>query len=204
MASLLVLNRRFGERKILSEDKDFEYFVMVDSCLSAKYPDNKHLAELKKRLQNWKDERKIFEMIEKRLTVGNKVPDIELQDPSGKTISLHSLSGKPVILYFWASWKEESRKANKILKELLTKQALSKNAVYAIGFESYKELWINAINNDKIQDWIHVTDFLNVNSSAKSLFNIPEELPYFYYLDKDLIIRYKGNDFEKLALELNR
>jgi thiol-disulfide isomerase/thioredoxin len=204
LASLLVLNRRFGERKILTENEDFEYFVMVDSCLSTKYPDNKHLAELKKRLQNWNDERKIYEMLEKRLTVGNKIPDIELQEPSGKTTRLHSFSGRPVIVYFWASWNEESRKANKILKELLTKRAKSKPEVYAVGLESYKELWIDAINNDEIQDWTHVTDFLHVKSSAKSLFNIPDKLPYFFYLDKDLIIRYKGNDFEALMSELNR
>ena len=143
-------------------------------------------------------------MIEKRLTVGNKVPDIELQDAAGKTISLHSLSGKPVILYFWASWNKDSRKANKILKDLLTKQAKTEFAVYAVGLESYKELWTNAINNDKIQDWVHVTDFLNIKSSAMSLFNIPEDLPYFFYLDNDLIIRYKGNDFGALESVLNR
>jgi len=37
-----------------------------------------------------------------------------------------------------------------------------------------------------------------------SLFNIPEDLPYFFYLDNDLIIRYKGNDFGALESVLNR
>jgi thiol-disulfide isomerase/thioredoxin len=204
LASLLVINRRFGERKILNEEEDFEYFAMVDSCLSAIYPDNKHLLDFQQRLTTFKDERKIFEMTEKRLANGNKVPDIGLQDQSGKTVQLHSFQGKPVILYFWASWDEESRKANKLLKEMLEKAGTAKPAVYAIGLESYKELWTDAIRADGIQNWTHVTDYLNIYSSAKTLFNIPDRFPYFLYLDNNLIIKYKGNDFNELAIEIFR
>jgi hypothetical protein len=198
LAALLVINRRFGERKILSEENDFEYFYMVDSCLSVSYNDNKQLAEFRNKLDIIKENRKIYEMTEKRLASGNKVPDIGLQDPSGKTIQLYSLLGKPVILYFWASWDQESRKANKILKELVEKTGSGKPLVYSIGLESYKEMWADAIKTDGLQEWTNVTDYLNVYSSAKTLFNIPDKLPYFIYLDKNLIIKYKGSNFVEL------
>jgi len=204
LASLLVINRRFGERKILNEEEDFKYFALVDSCLSAIYPDNKHLLDFQQRLTTFKDEWKIFEMTEKRLANGNKVPDIGLQDQSGKTVQLHSLQGKPVILYFWASWDQDSRKANLLLKDMIEKAGKAKPAVYAIGLESYKELWTDAIRADGIQNWTHVTDYLNIYSSAKTLFNIPDQFPYFLYLDKNLIIKYKGNDFDELAREIFR
>lgn len=37
-------------------------------------------------------------------TVGQKVPDFTLTDTSGRTHSLSGYEGRPVILYFWASW----------------------------------------------------------------------------------------------------
>ncbi len=204
LASLLVINRRFGERKILTEKDDFKYFILIDSCLSLNYPDNKYLADLKKRIAVRSERLKIDEMTERRLAAGNKVPDIGLQNPSGKTIQIYSLKGRPVILYFWASWDQQSRKSNKILRDLLEKSGKGRIAVYAIALESYKELWEEAIRADGLQDWTNVTDFLNIYSSAKTLFNIPDQFPYFIMLDKDLIIRYRGNNFNDLAAEINQ
>jgi hypothetical protein len=204
LASLLVINRRFGERRILTERDDFKYFTLIDSCLSIKYPDNKQLAEHKKRIEAAREDQKQNEMIERRLAIGQKVPDIHLQNPSGKDVSLFSLAGRPVVLYFWASWDQSSRKVNKMLKEILDKVLKSKPAVYAIGLESYKEPWENAIKADGLEKWINVTDYLNLNSSAKSLFNLPDGLPYFIVLDKSMMICYKGNNLDTLASEINR
>ena len=129
---------------------------------------------------------------------------VALGYPSFKTVALYSLSGKPVVLYFWASWDQPSRKANAEMKILLDKAVKLKPVVYAIGLESYKEPWEDAIRMDGLQNWINVTDYLNLYSSAKSLFNIPDALPYFILLDKDMMIRFKGTNFDALASEINR
>ena len=76
--------------------------------------------------------------------------------------------------------------------------------VFAIGMESYKEVWEDAIKTDGLQKWINVTDYLNIHSFAKTLFNIPDGFPYFIVLDKELVIRYKGSNFEELASEIKR
>jgi hypothetical protein len=204
LASLLVINRRFGEKKIIDEEHDSGYYLMIDSCLTPIYPGNKHLVEHKRKIELFSEQRKMQEMTEKQLAPGNKAPDIELQDPSGKNIRLHSLQGKPVIIYFWASWDKDSRKSNKIIKDLQNKAGKGGFAVYAIGLESYKEVWKDAISVDGLQDWINVTDYLNVSSPAKTLFNIPDKLPYFILLDSQLIIRYRGNNFDDLSSEINQ
>lgn len=204
LACLLVINRRFGERRILTEQDDFSYFTMVDSCLSIKYPDNKFLKDHKKRTEAAREERNRNELTEKRLAVGQKVPDISLQNQSGKYIPLYSLIGKPVILYFWASWDLQSRKANIALKALAEKAASKKLSVYAIGLESQKGPWEDAIRADGLQKWNNVTDYLNIYSPVKSLFNIPDDLPYIILLDGNLIIRYKGNNLNDLEKEINR
>ncbi|MFA4863403.1 MAG: TlpA disulfide reductase family protein, partial [Bacteroidales bacterium] len=189
---------------VLTEKEDLRYFMLIDSCLSIKYPDNKHLVEQKKRLEMAREEQKKYEMIEKRLAIGQKVPDISLQNLSGNAVPLYSLLGKPVVLYFWASWDQQSRKANITMKELINKAGKVKPAVYAIGLESYKEPWEDAIRMDGLQKWTNVTDYLNIYSSAKSLFNIPEDLPYFILLDKEMMIRYRGNNFKALASEIDQ
>jgi thiol-disulfide isomerase/thioredoxin len=204
LASLLVINRRFGERRILTEKDDFKYFTLIDSCLSIKYPDNKQLAEHKKVIEAAREKQRQSEMLEKRLAIGQKVPDISLQNPSGKEVSLYSLIGKPVVLYFWASWDQPSRIANKSIKEILDKVVKVKPTIYAIGLESYKEPWEDAIRADGLEKWINVTDYLNIYSSAKSLFNLPGDLPYFIVLDKFMKIRYKGNNLNVLASEINQ
>jgi len=57
LASLLVINRRFGQRLVITEEEDFEYFSRIDSCLSARYPGNKHLAEHKLKIQKAEEKR---------------------------------------------------------------------------------------------------------------------------------------------------
>jgi thiol-disulfide isomerase/thioredoxin len=138
-------------------------------------------------------------MTEMKLATGNKVPDISLQDRSGKEIRLHSLAGSQVIIYFWASWDQRSRQFNRQLKSLVEQKRNNKPVVYAIGFESYKELWTDVIKKDGIESWINVSDLLNINSGAKTLFNVPDQFPYYILLDKDLTIRYKGNNIKEMS-----
>ncbi len=203
LASLLVINRRFGERQIISPDRDLDLYLHIDSLLTARYPDNKHLQEHKKRIEEAKNKMKIGELMDKKLAPGKPAPDIELENPDGKVIPLHSLSGRPVIVCFWASWDEASREPLRMLKESLGKIQGKKPVVYAVGFESYRELWKNAIEKDGTGEWVHVTDYLNIYSSVKSLYNVPDELPFYYLLNSRMIIQFRGNDLNGLMSALS-
>lgn len=35
---------------------------------------------------------------------GFLAPDFSFQDKDGKTVSINELAGKPIFIYFWASW----------------------------------------------------------------------------------------------------
>ncbi len=203
LASLLVINRRFGERQIVSPDRDLDLYLRVDSLITARYPDNKHLLEHKKRIEETKNKLKISELVDKKLTPGKPAPNIELENPEGKVIPLHSLSGRPVIVCFWASWDEASREPVRMLKESLGKIPGKKPVVYAVGFESYRELWKNAIDKDGTGDWIHVTDYLNIYSSVKSMYNVPDELPFYYLLDSRMVIQFRGRELDELMSALS-
>lgn len=197
LSSLLVLNRRFGQRKLLTEEEDSRYYLMVDSCLSASYPGNKHLTEHKRRIERIREQKAIRDRREQLLAIGKKAPDITLEDPEGKSVSLHSLSGKKVVVYFWASWDKNSRQVNKEMTRVYSMFRQSGLEVYAIGLESYRDTWLGAINADGLK-WINVTDYLHLQSGAMTLFNVSGALPYFYLLDESMIIRYKGNNIPDL------
>ena len=202
LATLLVINRRFGERKIMDEEKDYIYYFKVDSCLSTVYPGNKNLLAFKKRVDQMRQRRQLIDMENKKLAPGNKAPDITLGNPSGKEVSLYSLAGSPVIIYFWSSTEQASRAASQVLKNLLTRTSVKNIKVYAIALENYKEMWSSAIDKDGISGWINVTDFLGTHSGATSLYGFPDEYPYVMLLDKDLNIIYRGNDLVKLESNL--
>jgi thiol-disulfide isomerase/thioredoxin len=203
LSTLLVLNRRFGQKRILTEEEDGRYFLMADSCLSERYPGNKHLTDHKKRVENVVRRMELQEHLEKKLAVGRKAPDITLENPDGKSISLYSLAGKKVIVYFWASWDKNSRQVNKEMTRVYNTNKKSGLQVYAIGLESYRETWVGAIKADGL-DWINVTDYLHLQSGALSIFNVPKDLPYFYLLDEGLVIRYKGNNMIELINQLQQ
>ena len=59
LASLLVLNRRFGKRKVLTEEDDARFFLLLDSCLSVNYPGNKHVKELNERAERIRQQQRI-------------------------------------------------------------------------------------------------------------------------------------------------
>lgn len=204
LASLLVINRRFGERKILDDMKDFDYYLKIDSCLTPIYSGNMHLDEHKRKIEAIRQERKTIVLAEKRMAIGNKVPNIIMQNPAGKEISLHSFIGKPVIIYFWASMDKISRQANANLKEILRQYSGPKPVVYAIGLESYKQIWQDAITKDGIQDWVNVTDYLNMDSSARTLFNMDDRFPYYVILDKEMRICHRGTDLMDIPAQLEK
>jgi hypothetical protein len=49
-----------------------------------------------------------------------------------------------------------------------------------------------------------VTDYLNIQSGAVSLFNVPDEFPYFFLLNENMEIIYKGSSFVNLLEELEK
>ncbi len=51
LASLIVINRKLGMNSVLDEDSDFIFFHRLDSALMLKYPNNSHVVDNHKRVE---------------------------------------------------------------------------------------------------------------------------------------------------------
>jgi peroxiredoxin len=197
LANLIMLNRRFLTKKLFDEKDDFPLFALVDSVLIELYPLNKHVKDHHLRMEQVKYRMQVEEVSRKRLAPGKKAPDFKLDTPDGKEISLGSLEGNPVILYFWASSDSRSRIANQELLEFYKIYKEKGLKVFAVSLDVYPDMWKAAIKADKL-DWINVSDLTGRGSPVTILYDVPADLPYYYYLGPDGLIKDKSGELSQL------
>jgi peroxiredoxin len=206
LASLVALNRNFKQIELFDKIEDYSYYTLIDSSLFLKYPGNKH----------WEKHHeitlKILEKIEKdevaagKLSPGNLAPDIKLKGWNGQDYQLSELQGNWVIVYFWAAWDARSRQVNHELRALYSIHQDKGLEIFAISLDENEKVWKAAIKLDEL-NCIQVSDLKSLHSPVIPLFRVPDKLPYFYLLDRQGIIVWKGHNLgeleELLMLNLN-
>ncbi|HSV87391.1 MAG TPA: TlpA disulfide reductase family protein [Bacteroidales bacterium] len=183
LASILALYQFFANQMLLKETEHFEYFEKLAQSLSGVYPDNKHVVDLKRRVNEWKLDEEHRQNVEERLAAGNIAPEIALPNPSGEIISLSSLRGNIVLIDFWAAWCNPCRQANPKLRELYDRYRNKGFEIYGISLDRNREQWLRGIEEDRI-NWIQVSDLRFWNSPVVSLYNV-EAIPYNVLIDRD-------------------
>lgn len=122
------------------------------------------------------------------IELGQKAPNIILQTPEGKEVSLSSLQGQIVLIDFWASWCAPCRRENPELVTLQKKYSntLFKDAegfsIYSVSLDRNKEKWTKAIEEDKLRAFTNVNDQKGVKGMVAKEYGI-EQIPTNFLID---------------------
>jgi thiol-disulfide isomerase/thioredoxin len=132
--------------------------------------------------------------IETGVHIGQRVPDIVLESPSGETIALSSLRGKMVLIDFWAAWCPPCRRQNPHLREVYQhykdKEFVNASGftIYSVSFDRNREQWIEAIAQDSL-DWEYqVVDLKGMRSSGVANRWLVSSIPANTLIDGDGIV----------------
>lgn len=196
LASIIALYQFFGNQVLLKETDDFEYFERLSGSLSETYPDNKHVLDLKRRVNELRRSEKQRLEVEQSLAIGEMAPEVVLPDPDGNPVSLSSLRGKVVLIDFWAAWCNPCRIANPKLKAFYDRYRNKGFEIYAISLDRNREQWVQGIKEDKI-NWIQVSDLRFWNSPVVSLYNV-EAIPFNVLVDQEGRIMARGLSMRQL------
>ena len=182
LASLLLLNHRFGPNFIFTEKNDARYFIKVDSGLMTKYQGNKHAIDHHNRVTAMIKKHDQLIARDNLLLPGKAAPDLRLSNVEGEPVSLSSLKGKVVLVYFWAAMDGESRR---FIRKLIPIYKANRNRgfeIFGVAREPNKTLWLNALKLDR-PGGIQVTEDGRSGSPVADLFGI-DSLPEAILLDR--------------------
>ena len=118
-----------------------------------------------------------------QLAPGNPAPEITLNTPDGKALSLSSLKGKYVLIDFWASWCGPCRKENPNVVAMYSKYKKKNFEILSVSLDSDKGRWTAAIAQDQMT-WLHVSDLAKWNSAAARDYGVTS-IPFTVLVDPD-------------------
>lgn len=185
MVSLIALYKQITPQVyVLNIEEDLEYYKRVDSTLSALYPESEPVKTLHSQLETVTTSMEGAAAGAGKVGIGTVAPEIALSSPEGDIIKLSSTRGKYVLLDFWAAWCSPCRRENPNLVEAYEKYSDEGFEIFQVSLDQTREAWLEGIEEDKLEDWIHVSDLKYWSSEVVPLYGI-ESIPTNYLLDEE-------------------
>ena len=138
--------------------------------------------------------------IAKQIEIGQQFVDLRMSTPNGGEIAISDYVGKEkyVLIYFWASWCGQSRKANPELVKLYNKYKEKELEIIGVSLDKNRENWTKAIETDELT-WLQMSDLGYLQSEAVMLYQV-HTLPYTVLLDKEGKILAKGIKIDEIVI----
>lgn len=186
-ASYYALFQRLSDNTMVlnvMDKKEQVYFATIATSLNLIYPESPRVKQLYNYVLSAKAQERAKEITQKLEEEAEEtIPEIKEKNVEGEEIALSSLKGKVVLLSFWASWNEASRRANDHLKKIYNQYHDQGFEVYQVSLDRSKVLWENAILRDELP-WINVSDLRYTDSYPARMYNI-RQLPANYLISRE-------------------
>lgn len=133
--------------------------------MSGNLQDNAYIADLRSRIEGHKS------------TPGGMVVlnNYRIESPEGKVISQNNLRDTCLLISFWASWHDESRRELQEYRALADTFAGRPFAMLSVSLDNEREAWLRAIDEDSLT-WLQGNGFQGWELNMLSLLGI-DRLP---------------------------
>lgn len=184
--------------------KDPELYYSVDSALYALYPESDLVLDLHRFVAGLRKSVSVGKQAGETPLPGETLPEIALQDPAGDTLRLSSLRGQVVLVDFWAAWCPPCREENPNLVKLYDMYHWKGFNIFQVSLDLRKEDWTEAIRNDRLGRWNHVSDLRYRDSEVVKQFGLTE-IPASFLIDREgrvIAVNLRGDDLQKKLEEV--
>lgn len=198
IASIIIVNGFFKEFALFNQRDDFGYYEMLDEALMARMPENKHVLDFHKQVENIRASNEYELEAKMRLSPGRLIPEFKLSGKDGKQYGPADYEGKPLLIYFWAAADAKSRQINPLIKKIHESTRPYGLELLCISFDKDPSVWEAAIRLDELPGR-HVTDLKGAGSPVQKLFNLKMQLPAYFLVDNKGRIFDHDTDFSRLS-----
>jgi peroxiredoxin len=188
LSSVYALYQKYDDLNlILGSESDLQYYKSVADSLEAVYPNNSLTlslqSDIKRRvaeIENGMQLDRLISMADEEIT---GFLDLSIPDRDGKEISLSSLKGEVILVFFWASGNQESVESLLRVRPTYKRYHDRGFEVYAISMDNIKVQWMQSVDFNEF-DWINVSELSYPDSRAQLFYNVTA-LPTTFLINRE-------------------